>query len=431
MTRTALHRFGALLCALGVCLWLTACLLLPATAEDTRSNLTLICRSDPVTLSGMQWNLYRVGARSADGSYQLEGDFAGDPVSMELTTASEMQTAADTLENYAVLEQRQPQSTDKTDDSGSVTFGELEKGLYLLAGKMVVSGDKRYIPSPVLVEIAGKPEEMNLLAYPKFQVRKLPTSDTIQYTVRKVWKNDESQPQDRTAFIDVGLYQDGTLTDTVRLDESNGWTYHWSADALADCRILEMDVPKGYTVVYRGNETQFLMINTHNSTKASTITPESTVVTTETTTMAVTSAPATSQVTGDTTAPATSSVTGGAAVTTVRQTGNTTASSGGKLPQTGHPPRIKPGDHSPILTHPKWELRLISVPPRLLHPHDRLHPHDLPAIRSGPFARPSPFILAPAFLPRQPQILHPPNPLQIIINLPLLKPQLRLIIHHL
>ena len=108
MTRTALHRFGALLCALGVCLWLTACLLLPATAEDTRSNLTLICRSDPVTLSGMQWNLYRVGARSADGSYQLEGDFAGDPVSMELTTASEMQTAADTLENYAVLEQRQP-----------------------------------------------------------------------------------------------------------------------------------------------------------------------------------------------------------------------------------------------------------------------------------------------------------------------------------
>ena len=54
MTRTALHRFGALLCALGVCLWLTACLLLPATAEDTRSNLTLICRSDPVTLSGMQ-----------------------------------------------------------------------------------------------------------------------------------------------------------------------------------------------------------------------------------------------------------------------------------------------------------------------------------------------------------------------------------------
>ena len=335
MTRTSLHRFGALLCALGVCLWLTACLLLPATAEDTRSNLTLICRSDPVTLSGMQWNLYRVGARSADGSYQLEGDFAGDPVSMELTTASEMQTAADTLENYAVLEQRQPQSTDKTDDSGSVTFGELEKGLYLLAGKMVVSGDKRYIPSPVLVEIAGKPEEMNLLAYPKFQVRKLPTSDTIQYTVRKVWKNDESQPQDRTAFIDVGLYQDGTLTDTVRLDESNGWTYHWSADALADCRILEMDVPKGYTVVYRGNETQFLMINTHNSTKASTITPESTVVTTETTTMAVTSAPATSQVTGDTTAPATSSVTGGAAVTTVRQTGNTTASSGGKLPQTG------------------------------------------------------------------------------------------------
>lgn len=78
----------------------------------------------------------------------LEGDFADYPVNGKLTTTAEVQDAADTLANLTVVDAIAPLSTGKTDQSGAVTFAPLETGAYLITGKPVVVGDKRYIPAP-------------------------------------------------------------------------------------------------------------------------------------------------------------------------------------------------------------------------------------------------------------------------------------------
>ena len=80
--------------------------------------------------------------------------------------------------------------------------------------------------------------------------------------------------------------------------------------------------------------------------------------------------------------------------------------------------RVKSGNDSSILIASKRKLCLVAVAPRLLHPQDRLH-HD------G-------FIHNHTIRPlRQPQVLHPADPAQVIVDLALLKMKLRLITHHL
>ena len=45
--------FGALLCVLGIMLWLAAGLMLDVSAASANNSLTLICKTEEVTLVGM------------------------------------------------------------------------------------------------------------------------------------------------------------------------------------------------------------------------------------------------------------------------------------------------------------------------------------------------------------------------------------------
>ena len=145
-----------------------------------------------------------------------------------------------------------------------------------------------------------------MATYPKFTVRPVRADSEEVYTLKKVWQQDEHALEQRPTAITVGIYKDGTLQENVTLDESNAWTYTWTGNSSETFRVREQEVPTPYTVVYKKNETQFLIANTRSETSSE-----------ETTTTSLTGS------TSMTTAAGTSSVStaGG---------GNT-----GKLPQTG------------------------------------------------------------------------------------------------
>ena len=352
-------RLGSVLCAAAVMLWLIAGLWL-TSAASADGVLTLVCKTETAPLTGMYWHIYRVGERNTNNQLVLEGDFADYPVYLEDWSADSMSEAASTLENHAVLERFVPMQNGAVGADGTVSFSGLETGLYLLSGERFIDGDTVYIPSPMLIEMTASDEAgktvKDLTAYAKYQVLRRPTVSDQVYSVRKIWRFDENYAQIRPVAIKVGLYCNGELAETVTLNQANDWRYSWSGDATSEWRVKEIDIPENYTVIYRGNETQYVIVNnkwtvdssgvvsrpTETMTTTTTTTPTTTITSTTTTTMTetgtvptVTTAVTTSAATTTTPQTTTTGKTTTSQTTTSTTKKTTTTTSSEKLPQTG------------------------------------------------------------------------------------------------
>lgn len=272
MHKSFIRKCGAAVCALGMMFCLAASVL-PAIAKAAEPrNMTLICRSSDVDLADMPWNIYLVGERTVENSLQLTGDFAEYPVSIgNLTSTSELQDAADTLENYAVIDKITPLSTGKTDENGSLCFDGLEIGIYLIAGESITIGETKYIPSPTLLEVSASDEVYDITVYPKIQEHKTITSDKTVYTVKKVWVGDENDLSVRPESIVLQFYCGENLDREITLSDENDWSYTWESDVESVWNIKELNVPENYSVVYRGNEVQYLVVNTYKASVGTTV----------------------------------------------------------------------------------------------------------------------------------------------------------------
>lgn len=266
-------------CLFGILLWLLAGYLqIFVSAAETEGSLTLISKTtDGIILDGMEWSIYRVGGRSADGDYELQGEFAKYPISLEDTSATAMMAAANTLETFALVYDHVPIDSGVADKNGSLVFDSLKAGLYLVSGDYIQKGDTYYFFSAFLMEISASADaEVNLVAYPKY-ISMNEREGGFDYSVRKIWANDESEPENRSVYITAEIYRNGDLYDTVRLDASNDWTYEWHSDDVCEWHVAEVDIPEGYDVIYRTNETQFVIVNTFTNSSSITETQATTI----------------------------------------------------------------------------------------------------------------------------------------------------------
>ena len=320
-----------------LCFWLTP--ISSAAAAD--GTLTLICKEQDIVLPDMEWKLYRVGDYDANGELLLDGDFADYPVSGKLDTTAAVQDAADTLANLAAVDAITPLAAGKTDANGTVSFAPLEMGVYLIMGKPVVVGEKRYIPAPALLHLTTEEGSttFNWNAYPKFTVRPFTTSSSVMYTLRKVWQHDENQVSSRPADLLVQLYCNDQMMREITLNAENNWSYSWEASELDEWHVKEVFVPDNYLVVYKQNETQFLIVNSYNSTGSETLTSTTTTDTTTTTTTTITETTTSSDT--ETTSTSTETTTGSTSTTTSTTSSttssitSTTTTTTTKLPATG------------------------------------------------------------------------------------------------
>lgn len=327
-------RLGALICAFGIALWMLAGVMLTAFAETGKGSLTLVCVKDDTILTGLHWDLYRVGSRSGN-EFVLENEFSEYQVKLDDFSASAMNTAAKTLENYAVLDGISPRASGETDSKGVLKFNQLEEGLYLVSGLILTIGDTTYIPSTLLFEINHQEDSVELNAYPKIIYRTL-SSEVINYTVKKLWQNSENQIIDEETGITVEIYRDRSLYKTVVLNGKNNWSYSWGGAANFEWRVKEKEVPADCTVIYDSNETQFAIVNTFNKT----ITPEQTTPVVTGTTTSVTSLSETTISTpigGGSITNTNTNITSSSSLSTNAQTSVTVSTSitTDKLPQTG------------------------------------------------------------------------------------------------
>lgn len=256
-----LHKFLAVsICAM-TALFMLCGLSFTASSETIKGSLTLICKKDDMILSGMKWSLYKVGDRKGK-EYVLGGEFVDYPVSLADTSAEGLSAAAATLENYAVLDKIKSDASGIIDEEGYLKFPKLEKGIYMVCGKNFYLDDTVYEPSAVLVEInpsVGE-EGIDLMVYPKL-IYKVLSETSRSHVLKKVWTDDgRLHPA-----IQVEIYKDDVLEDTITLEGANSWTYTWFSENYAEWRVKETVVPSGYTVTYRMSDGQYVIENTYGS----------------------------------------------------------------------------------------------------------------------------------------------------------------------
>lgn len=314
------------------------------SAEEMEGSLTLICKTDEEILTGLHWDIYRVGSRNGS-EFVLEGEFADYPVDLTDFSADGMSKAAKTLENYAVLDGISPLNSGETNEKGLLTFYNLETGLYLVSGQILIKDNTTYVPSTLLFEIDSSGTAFDLQAYPKIIYRTI-SSEVSRYTVKKVWMNEDGQPADALTEITAEIYCDRELYDTVTLSSENDWTYTWVESDYHEWRVKEIAVPDGCTVAYDYNETQFAIVNTFDETTTQPTTEPTTPPPTGPSVPTEPSEPVTQPTTsdgGDTEPPAdttepVTTVTGVEIHTTASGVVTTTTkpgTDGGKIPQTG------------------------------------------------------------------------------------------------
>lgn len=356
MRTKSIRRLGAVFCLIGVVFWMAACVLLHTTAAEPKGSLTILSETeDGVKLVGMQWDIFKIGGRNDKGEYELRGEFAKFPVSLEDTSTSALTFAADTLDTFTTVYKSKPLYSKKADKNGYLRFEDLGVGLYLVAGDYVKIDDTYYFPAAFLMEITefgGNNQVYDLTAYPKYIYKN--ASEKEEYTVKKVWEKDEIHPSTRSAYVTVEIYRNDSLFETVRLDESNDWSYSWSADKPYDWKVLEVDIPENYYVLFRNNETQYVVVNSFNTSSSiqdstdytdseQTDTTENTEnvnteTTTETTTQVTTTTTSDTQTETETETETTTSISNTDTTTTTTATTTTTTSTTKKpekLPQTG------------------------------------------------------------------------------------------------
>ncbi|GEM_PF-2251866 len=87
-----------------------------------------------------------------------------------------------------------------------------------------------------------------------------PDGDTVDVTVKKVWKLDDSGKA--AELVTVALLQDGKLYATAELTGDNGWQHTWNGlDSRYNWIVEELNIPNGFTASTEKQGMTFTIIN--------------------------------------------------------------------------------------------------------------------------------------------------------------------------
>lgn len=269
----------SILTALLVCL-----LLLPTAAMAAESadfsracSLKLTYSKEGKTFSNCGVEIFRVAEVLADGSYRPVAPFDRYPVRLNgITSQKEWQNTAVTLEAYVAADKIAASCSGKTDGNGTVSFRNLQAGLYLVRGITArnQAGSCRFESTMILLPRPQDDGSMlyDLEAKPKGSFTPNPDDpqeptepEMEEYRVIKLWK-DSGFANERPSSVTVELYKNGIHQQTVTLDAKNNWTYTWEAPAGNDAwSVLERDVARDYTVTITSDGNTFTISNSRHA----------------------------------------------------------------------------------------------------------------------------------------------------------------------
>ncbi len=257
-------RIWALLLALIFVLCLSASAFASGGERVCSVSLEYLDNEDDSPLTGANFELYLFAQRTESG-YELCGDFAGKPISLEKLDAEAMKALSSTLGGIIALEGIEPLMEGSTDEAGRLSFADLEEGLYMLRGESHYQNKKTYNVNP---SVFGLPAWDSAAGEWVYDLQLTPKADGIpdhepefiRREVLKVWRDGEGEQ--RPQEIKVHLLRDGELYDSVTLSAATGWSHAWNELEDKHVWTLTEEVPEGYTVTVTQEGVTFVVTNT-------------------------------------------------------------------------------------------------------------------------------------------------------------------------
>lgn len=220
---------------------------------------------DGEVLAGVDFKAYHVAETEDNSEYEMAEGFEDFEIDFPSLSYDEYWISIrNNLQNYVNLNMVEPTVEFTTDENGSYKLDDLEAGLYYISAGNFVADGTAYYSDPILIMVGYFMEEIWMYHYeaaPKVDV--LPYEADQGLEVEKVWENisDDSQITD---YIEVELYCNGELYDTVTLSRENDWSYEWEGiDQTATWAILETTTLEEYEVEYDYTYFKFIITNTY------------------------------------------------------------------------------------------------------------------------------------------------------------------------
>ena len=215
-------------------------------------------------LSGLNVHLYRVASIDEVGSYQYTEDFKeAENTTIDLNkleTSEELKNAAMTLKGYAARKE----GVTKTTTSSTLTYSNLNTGLYLVVADNLVIDGKTYTYLPYLISLPQGTKYDVSIDFVKYS-----EVHSHEYKMIKQWKDNGSTHPNS---IEVELYDGNTFVKTITLDAAHNYAYSWKTEQVMNYSIKEKNV-KGYkgivSVSSNDAKTEYVITNTSTSSTGS------------------------------------------------------------------------------------------------------------------------------------------------------------------
>lgn len=251
--------------------------------ESTPITLTARFTGAASNVSGIALRAYKVADMDSDAKFTVDSTFSGYSINFNgIQDQSEWRTISSTLSAYIERDAIAPDYT-ATTANGVADFGEVEAGLYLIAGPEAYTvGTTTYSVGTAMVTAPQLEGEawVNAAAFaPKYTSETIPDNppppdepppevpETAGLRVIKVWDDGATDavtvPDVRPQFVEIELVCDGEVIDTVILNAANGWQHDWVVDPHKTYTVTEKNVPTGYTVAIVKEGSAISVTNTY------------------------------------------------------------------------------------------------------------------------------------------------------------------------
>ncbi len=262
-----------------ICLYLVPCQVQAVSTTDAKEpistdkncHLTISFCSDSIAFSELPVKLYKIADVSADYQYTLTSSFEKSNLNLNgIQTVGEWNVIRSTMETFILANKVVADFNAVTDFEGKASFDALKPGLYLSITECIMKDETTYVFDSALIALPGLSAD-GLWQYQVDVISKsamIPPSESdeeIELKVLKLWKGDNGSST-RPTTIEVEIFRNGTSYQTVTLSEDNRWTYAWSAkDDGSDWKVVERNIPTGYTMTVEERGTSFVLTNTYDS----------------------------------------------------------------------------------------------------------------------------------------------------------------------
>ena len=182
----------------------------------------------------------------------------------KLVSSDALEESARLCESFVREHSIKPLATTITDENGKAVFSNISDGIYLVMQSQVNSDEYTVTSVPFYVQVPFVDKDGNVnyqvTTYPKNEV--LYPEEMDELSVVKIWKDNNNKDKMRPDYIEVGLYGDGELKETVELSNLNNWSYTWN-DLSKDVvwNVEEIKVPDNYRMTSERNGNHITITN--------------------------------------------------------------------------------------------------------------------------------------------------------------------------